>query len=152
MTLLIHVDDVIIASNDLVEIATVKRFLHKSFTIKDLGELKYFLGIEVAKSAKGIILYQRKYASDVLEDNGFSGSKPVSFPMELALQLTANDPSPLLSDHVSYRRLIGKLLYLTITQPHLSYAIQAPIQFMSNPYTKHLQAVERVLPYLKATD
>jgi hypothetical protein len=151
MALLIYVDDVIITSNDLVEIATVKRFLHASFTIKDLGDLKYFLGIEVARSAKVIILYQRKYVSDVSEDNGFSGSKLVSFPMESTLKLTTNDPSPLLSDLVSYRRLIGRLLYLTITQPHLSYAVQAPIQFMSNPQTVHLQAAERVLQYLKAT-
>jgi hypothetical protein len=127
MALLIYDDDVIIAFNDLAKIATVKRFLHASFTIKDLGKLKYFLGIEVARSAKGIVLCQRKYASDVLEDNGFSDSKPISFPIESTLKLTANDSSPLLSDHVSYRRLIGRLFYLTITQPDLSYAVQAPI-------------------------
>lgn len=58
IALLIYVDDVIIASNDLKEIDAVKKFLHESFTIKDLGELKYFLGIEVARSAKGIVLSQ----------------------------------------------------------------------------------------------
>ncbi|KAF5449042.1 hypothetical protein F2P56_029530, partial [Juglans regia] len=150
MALLIYVD-VIIASNNLEEIATVKRFLHESFTIKDLGELKYFLGIEVARSAKGIALCQRKYALDVLEDSGFSGSKPVGFPMESNLKLTTNDPSPLLSDPVSYRRLIGRLLYLTITRPDLAYVVQALSQFMSNPHTMHLQAAERVLRYIKAT-
>ncbi|RVW50118.1 Retrovirus-related Pol polyprotein from transposon RE2 [Vitis vinifera] len=96
IALLIYVDDVIIASNDLKEIDVVKKFLHESFTIKDLGELKYFLGIEVARSAKGIMLSQRKYALDVLKDSGFSGSKPVGFPMESSLKLTANDSSPLL--------------------------------------------------------
>jgi hypothetical protein len=87
----------------------------------------------------------------VLEDNGFSGSKPVSYPMESNLKLTANDPSPLLSDPASYRRLIGRLLYLIITRPNLSYTVQALSQFISNPHTMHLQAVEKVLRYLKAT-
>ncbi|RVX14100.1 Retrovirus-related Pol polyprotein from transposon RE1 [Vitis vinifera] len=151
IALLIYVDDVIIASNDLKEIDAVKKFLHESFTIKDLGELKYFLGIEVARSAKGIVLSQRKYALDVLKDSGFSGSKPVGFPMESSLKLTANDSSPLLSDPASYRRLIGRLLYLTITRPDLAYAVQALSQFMSNPHSTHLQAAERVLRYIKAT-
>ena len=151
IALLIYVDDVIIASNDLKEIDVVKKFPHESFTIKDLGELKYFLGIEVARSAKGIVLSQRKYALDVLKDSGFSGSKPVGFPMESSLKLTANDSSPLLSDPASYRRLIGRLLYLTITRPDLAYAVQALSQFMSNPHSTHLQAAERVLRYIKAT-
>ena len=133
------------------KIDVVKRFLHESFTIKDLGELKYFLGIEVARLAKGIVLSQRKYAMDVLKDSGFSGSKPVGFPMESSLKLTANDSSPLLSDPASYRRLIGRLLYLTITRPDLAYAVQALSQFMSNPHSTHLQAAERVLRYIKAT-
>ena len=113
--MLIYVDDVIIDFNDLAEIATVKQFLHASFPIKDLGELKYFPGIEVARSAKGIVLCQKKYALDVLADSGFSGAKPVSFLMESILKLTAHDNSPSLSDPSSYRRLIGRLLYLTIT-------------------------------------
>ena len=70
--LLIYVDDVIIASNAFAEITAVKQFLHASILVKDLGELKYFLGIKVARSAKGIVLCQRKYALDVLTDNGFS--------------------------------------------------------------------------------
>ncbi|RVW76661.1 Retrovirus-related Pol polyprotein from transposon RE2 [Vitis vinifera] len=137
IALLIYVDDVIIASNDLKEIDVVKKFLHESFTIKDLGELKYFLGIEVARSAKGIVLSQRKYALDILKDSGFSGSKPVGFPMESSLKLTTNDSSPLFFDPASYRRLIGRLLYLTITRPNLAYAVQALSQFMSNPHSTH---------------
>jgi len=97
---LIYVDDVIIAFNDLAEIATMKQFL-RVISYKILGELKYFLGIEVARSAKGIVLCQKKYA--------------VSFPMESTLKLTAHDNSPSLSNPPSYRRLIVRLLYLTIT-------------------------------------
>jgi len=151
MALLIYVDDVIITSNALAEITVVKQFLRASILVKDLGELKYFLGIEIARSAKGIVLCQRKYALDVLTDNGFYGAKPISFPMDSTLKLIADDLSLLLSDLASYRRLVGRLLYLTITRPDLSYAVQALSQFMSNPRAMHLQAVERVLRYLKAT-
>ncbi|RVW80987.1 putative mitochondrial protein [Vitis vinifera] len=71
--------------------------------------------------------------------------------MESSLKLTANDSSPLVSDPASYRRLIGRPLYLTITRPDLAYAVQALNQFMSNPHSTHLQATERVLRYIKAT-
>ncbi|KAF5472256.1 hypothetical protein F2P56_008991, partial [Juglans regia] len=151
IALLIYVDDVILASNNLADIVNIKRFLHDSFTIKDLGELKYFLGIEVARSTKGITLCQRKYALDILQDSGFSGCKPVAFPMESTLKLSANDSSPPLTNPAQYRRLVGRLLYLTITRPDLSYSVQALSQFMANPSSNHLQAAERVLRYIKAT-
>ena len=151
IVVLIYVNDVIITSNTLTTINQVKQFLQTTFPIKDLGKLKYFIGIEVSQSAKGIVLCQRKYSLDILANSGFFGAKPVSFPMESALKLSVNDASPSLSDPASYRRLIGRLLYLTITRPDLSYAIQTLSQFMSNPHTMHLQAAERVLQYLKAT-
>ena len=151
IALLIYVDDVIITSNTLTTINQVKQFLHQTFPIKYLGKLKYFLGIEVARSAKGIFLCQRKYALDILADSGFSGAKPVSFPIESTLKLSAHNTSPTLSDPASYRRLIGRLLYLTITCPDLSYVIQTLSQYMSNPHTTHLQAAERVLRYVKTT-
>lgn len=123
MALLIYVDDVILTSNNLHDIVAVKKFLHDTYTIKDLGELNYYLGIEVARSAKGITLCQQKYAIDILIESGFSGCKLIAFPMKSNLKLSANDDSPLLTDPTSYRRLIDRLLYLTITRPDLSYSV-----------------------------
>ena len=140
IVVLIYVDDVLIASNTLTALNKVKQYLRMTFPIKDLENLKYFLGIEVARSAKGIVLYQRKYALDILTDSGFSGAKPISFPMESTLKLSTHDASPSLSDLASYRRLIDRLLYLTLTRSDLSYAIQTLSQFMSNPHTMHMQA------------
>ncbi|XP_073268340.1 uncharacterized protein [Populus alba] len=151
IAILIYVDNVLIASNDLTALTIVKNYLRRIFPVKDLGHLKYFLGIEVARSTKGIVLCQRKYALDILMDSGFSGAKPVTFPMESTLKLSTHDTSPPLPNPASYRRLIGRLLYLTLTRPDLSYAIQTLSQFMSNPHTLHMQAAERVLRYLKAT-
>jgi len=109
MTVLIYVGDVIIASNDIAEIATVKQFLRVSFPIQDLGELKYFLGIEVARSAEGIVLCQIKYALDMLADSGFSGAKPVSFPMESTLKLTAHDNCHTRTSRRPVKKLISRL-------------------------------------------
>jgi len=151
IAVLIYVDDVIITSDTLTAINQVKQFLRTTFPIKDLGKLKYFLSIEVARSKTDIVLCQRKYALDILTDSGFSGAKPVSFLMESTLKLSAYDISPTMSDPTSYCHLIGRLLYLTITRPDLSYVIQTLSQFMSNPHTTHLQAAKKVLHYLKAT-
>lgn len=79
MALLIYVDDIILASNNFHDIFIVKSYLHDAFIIIDLSELKYFLGIEVAKSTKGITLCQHKYVMDILIESDFSGCKPTGF-------------------------------------------------------------------------
>ena len=78
---LVYVDDIIIIGDDSMSITTLKHLLHTSFHIKDLGLLKYFLGIELARSSKGLFLNQRKYILDLLEDTDLLGARPVAFPM-----------------------------------------------------------------------
>ncbi|CAH9124536.1 unnamed protein product [Cuscuta epithymum] len=90
---LIYVDDVLLAGNDTSHISTVKEYLDKNFSIKDLGKLKYFLGIEVARSPESFVLSQRKYTLDILEESGFLASRPSSFPMEQNLKLRPDDGS-----------------------------------------------------------
>ncbi|KAJ9540013.1 hypothetical protein OSB04_026519 [Centaurea solstitialis] len=147
---LIYVDDVILAGNDDVAISRVKAFLDSCFSIKDLGTLKYFLGIEVARSAEGIVLSQRKYTLDILEESGMQGSRPSAFPMDQNLKLLANDDTPEVNA-AQYRRLIGRLLYLTVTRPDITFAVNLLSQFLSRPRQSHLDAATRVLRYLKLT-
>lgn len=144
-----YADDVIIASNDSDHTAAVKVYLNTWFHIKDLEALKYFLGLEVAHSSDDIVLSQRKYTLDILQEAGLLGSKPVSFLMEQNHRL-ASDDSTLLDDLSAYCRLVGRLIYLTITRPELYYSVHILSQFMNQPRYGHWVAVLRVLGYLKS--
>jgi hypothetical protein len=85
---LAYVDDIIIASNDDDAVAALTQHLHAQFKLKDLGDVKFVLGLEIACNDKGISLCQRKYALEILEDSGLLASKPVKFPMESNLKLS----------------------------------------------------------------
>ena len=146
--LVVYVDDIIITGNDDSGIASLKSFLHSQFQTKDLGSLKYFLGVEITRSKKGIFLSQRKYILDVLTETGKLGTKPCNAPMTPGLQLWKDDSEPF-EDPERYRRLVGKLNYLTVTRPDIAYPVSVVSQFMSSPTVKHWEALEQILSYLK---
>lgn len=109
-----------------------KKYLASCFHMKDLGPLKYFLGIEVARNSTGIYICQRKYALDIISEAGLLGSKPDSFPLEQNHKL-ALFTSPLLTEPLRYRRLLGRLIYLAVTRPDLAYSVHVLAQFMQKP-------------------
>ncbi len=148
--LIVYVDDIVITGDDNVGIQSLKSFLQTKFQTKDLGSLRYFLGIEVARSKMGINLSQRKYVLDLLEETGLLGAKSVDSPMEPNVKLDA-EKGEYLGDPSRYRRLVGKLNYLTVTRPDISFATSVVSQFMESPRTGHWDAVIRILRYLKGT-
>ncbi|PNX60021.1 retrovirus-related Pol polyprotein from transposon TNT 1-94, partial [Trifolium pratense] len=130
------------------EINRIKGILDHNFKIKDLGVVKYFLGLEVAHSKEGIYISQRKYCLDLLNDSGLLGSKPASTPLDPSIKLH-QDNGKSFEDISLYRRLVGKLLYLTNTRPDITYATQQLSQFLHNPTVTHYKAACRVIRYLK---
>ncbi|KAM2653882.1 hypothetical protein EV2_025463 [Malus domestica] len=147
---LIYVDDILLTGNDLQEMERLKTFLLTRFRIKDLGDLKYFLGIEFSCSKKDIFMCQRKYALDILQDSGLTGARPDKFPMKQNLKLTPTDGA-LLDDPTKYRRLVGHLIYLTVTRPDIVISIRTLSQFMHEPRKPHWDAALRILRYIKGT-
>ena len=148
IALLIYVDDVLIASNDKEQVDQFNLLLDQRFKLKYLGDLKYFLDLEVARIDKGVALCQRKYTLEVLSDAGLLGCKPSRVPMEQNLKLSKYD-GELLNDPSKYRRLVGRLLHLTITRLDITYALHKLSQFMSKPRKPHLDAAYNFLRYLK---
>lgn len=150
VAILVYVDDIIVAGPSPTRLHQIQQKLQSMFKLKILGSLGYFLGLEIAKATDGISLSQRKYTLSLLSDNGFIDSKPANLPMDPNLKLSSTDGDPL-SDSSPYRRLVGRLLYLTVTRPDICFTVNKLSQHMSKPTTAHLDAAHHLLRYLKGT-
>ncbi|KAL1548051.1 Beta-galactosidase 8 [Salvia divinorum] len=148
--LIIYVDDMIITGDDKEEIKNLKENLSKEFEMKDLGVLKYFLGIEVLRSEQGIFLRQRTYVLDLLAETDLLECKPFDIPMVPNHRLKIDEGAKL-ADREKYQRLVGKLIYLSHTRPDITYAVGVVSQFMHKPQEDHMEAAMRILQYLKGT-
>ncbi|CAN6725556.1 unnamed protein product [Malus baccata var. baccata] len=132
-----------------VEIEALKRSLHQTFAIKDIGRLNYFLGIEMATPSKWLFLHQHKYVLDLLQEENMLDCKPGITPLDCRLRL--NIEGEAMHDVSYYQRLVGKLIYLTITHPIITYAVSLARQFMHSPTIDDLHIVKRILCYLKGS-
>ncbi|KAH9650091.1 protein kinase domain-containing protein [Citrus sinensis] len=119
--LIVYVDDIILTGDDLVEICRLKKVLARDFEIKDLGNLKYFLGMEFARSKDGIVVSQRKYVLDLLEETGLLGCKAAETPIDPNMKL---QPAKIedVTNIDRYQRLVGRLIYLSHTRPDIAFA------------------------------
>ncbi|KAJ0609721.1 putative RNA-directed DNA polymerase [Helianthus annuus] len=152
VVLLVYVDDIVVTGNSIDEVDKVKAILNLNFQIKDLGKLKYFLGIEVLYNKSGVCLNQRKYCLELLSEFGYLACKPINTPIEQSYLITAkvSKNQSFLKNVTGFQKLIGKLIYLSLTRPDISYAVQFLSQFMHNPTEMHLQIALRLLRYLKS--
>jgi len=127
--LAVYVDDILLTSSDYMALAETKEYLKRYFVTKDMRKPRYFLGIEVAYQKHGLLLSQMKYTLDLLEETVMLGCKPASTPMEANVDLW-HDNSHLLDDPGHYKRLIGKLIYLTVTRPNITFTVGVLSRFM----------------------
>jgi histone deacetylase 1/2 len=144
--LLVYVDDIIVVSSSTAAIDRLIQQLRGSFALKDLGQLNYFLGIEVKFLNGGLLLTQRKYASELLRRAGLLKCGPSPTPMISSEKLSAMDGTPLSADESTrYRIIVGGLQYLTMTRPDLSFSVNKVCQYLHAPRSSHWSAVKRIL-------
>ncbi|XP_071695376.1 uncharacterized protein [Rutidosis leptorrhynchoides] len=153
--LLVYVDDIIITESSEAIVEECKVFLKSKFKIKDLGKLKYFLGLELVKNDDFFVLCQRKYCLEVLAEFGVLASKPAVTPLESCVVFSNKDDfsgSDFLLENISeYQKLVGKLIYITLTRPYIAYSVHCLSQYMHAPLNSHMKAALRVLRYLKGS-
>lgn len=147
---LVYVDDIVITGSHVNIVQQIIHGLASRFSIKDLGPLNYFLGVQVIHNEDHIILSQAKYIQDLLAETNMLDCNGVSTPMSTSVHLIIDNNAPI-HNVTEYRRILGKLQYLSFTRPDLSYVVNKLSQFMHSPQDQHWHAVKRVLRYLKST-
>ena len=150
----VYVDDFVIAAETSGRIEQVKKALSKKFDVKDLGELHYFLGVQVIQDheSESVWIGQPTYTESILQKYGMQEAKPVRTPADINSKLLkASDESELVDQNL-YQSAVGSLLYLsTRTRPDIAFAVGNVARYCSKPTKTHWTAVKRIFRYLKGT-
>ncbi|PKU65758.1 Retrovirus-related Pol polyprotein from transposon TNT 1-94 [Dendrobium catenatum] len=146
---LIYVDDILVTGNDSAQIQRTLSHLRSQFSLKQLGDVSLFLGIQVIKTKTGYFLNQTHYANDLLLTAGFSNCKPAASPA--SLQSKTPQDETLFADPHLFHKITGSLQYLSITRPDISFTINSICQHMHQPRNCDYTALKRLLRYIKGT-
>ncbi|KAI3769035.1 hypothetical protein L6452_00131 [Arctium lappa] len=144
----IYVDDIIFGSTRDNMCKEFEELMHQRFKMSSMGELTFFLGLQVQQKSDGIFICQSKYVRNILTKFGFIDSKPASTPMETHKQITADLEGEVMDVH-HYRSMIGSLMYLTASRPDIMFPVCVCARFQVRPKQSHYQAVKRIFRYLK---
>ena len=142
----IYVEDIILTSNNISDMQSFKSYLHRIFSIKDLGKLHFFLGLEGTYLNDSIALIYRKFTNDLLRDCGIIDFYNIATPLPLHLKLQ-NNCFPLYSNATEYRCLVEKLNFLINTGPNLALIMKSLSQYMQSQTVDHYQALQHTLYY-----
>lgn len=146
----LYVDDLIYTGNDKVMCESFKRSMMQEFEMTDLGRMRYFLGVEITQYKSGIGMCQKKYAKEILERFNMWESNGVKNPIVPGVMVTKAGVGAKV-DSTEYKRLVGSLMYLTVTRADLTYGVCFISRFMSDPREEHMQLAKRILRYVKET-
>ena len=147
---LVYVDNLVITGNNSIFVASIIKQLGDMFSLKDMGSLHFFLGIEVIPTQTGLFLSQHKYVRELLAKTSMSGAKDVSTPLSTTQSLQLIDGTATV-DSFEFCRILGNLQYLSLIRPDISFAVNKLSQFMHKPTSNHWTATKRLLRYLKQT-
>ncbi|KAI3498732.1 hypothetical protein L1887_09191 [Cichorium endivia] len=146
----VYVDDLIVTGTSEQEVEFFKKQMKQDFDMSDLGELSFYLGIEVQQSKDKFTISQGGYAKRILQVAGMEDCNPAKYPMEPKMPLT-KDEGGVPVNATKYRCLVGSLRYLTHSRPDLSYSVGIVSRYMETPKESHLKAVKHILRYIKGT-
>lgn len=146
----IYVDDIIFGSTDDTLCKKFSKQMEDEFEMSMMGELTFFLGLQVKQKENGIFLSQVKYAKELIKKFDLTESKSMPTPMSSTLKLD-KDVEGQSVDIKKYRGMIGSLLYLTASRPDIMFAVCLCARFQSDPKESHLKAVKRIIRYIKGT-
>jgi hypothetical protein len=150
--LLVYVNDIIIASSSNAVVDALLLDLKGDFSLKDLGRLHFFLGVQVTQAADGLHLSQEKSAQHLLQRAGMVHCKPAVTPLSTSEKLSTQQGESLSTeDATKYRSIVGALQYLTLTRPDIAFAVNKACQYLHSPTSLHWTAIKRILRYLKHT-
>lgn len=147
--LLLYVDDIVLTGSNNMLLQDIVDRLRGEFAVKDMGELSFFLGIDVQRTKEGFYLSQARYAEDILERAGMTNCKPAPTPIDAKSKFPAE--GPITDDAQSYRSLAGALQYLTMTRPDIAFAVQQACLHMHDPRVSHMTLLKRILRYVRGT-
>ncbi|GJS66274.1 retrovirus-related pol polyprotein from transposon TNT 1-94 [Tanacetum coccineum] len=146
----IYVDDIIFASTDPKDCDRFSNEMSSKFQMSMMGQISFFLGLQISQNPRGIFINQAKYANEILKKFDLHKSDPVDTPMVERTKLD-EDLSGIPVDQTKYRSMIGSLMYLTASRPDLVFAVCMCARYQSRPTKKHLEAVKRVFRYLQGS-
>ncbi|KAI3715560.1 hypothetical protein L6452_22546 [Arctium lappa] len=146
----IYVDDIIFSATDESLCQEFASLMKSKYEMSMMGELTFFLGLQIKQTSEGIFINQSKYIRDLLKKFDFENCSPMKIPMAPPLKIHA-DPTCKSVDITDYRGMIGSLLYLTASRPNIMYVMCLCARYQTNPKESHLAAVKRIFRYLKGT-
>ncbi|GJX80722.1 putative ribonuclease H-like domain-containing protein [Tanacetum coccineum] len=144
----VYVDDIIFGSTNKELCIAFEKLMHEKFQMSSMGELTFFLGLQVKQKKDDIFISQDKYVAEILKKFGFTDVKTASTPMETQKPLLKDEDGEEVDVHI-YRSMIGSLMYLTSSRPDIMFAVCACARYQVNPKVSHLHAVKRIFRYLK---